>query len=1034
MASKYFSAGASRDDDIKAQLASPNNKEVMDGMKRLIANISKGRDVSEYFPDVVKLVISDSLDVKKLVYTFLLHYAEQKQDEALLSINSFQKDLSNRNQYIRAMALRVMSSIRVPVIAQILTLGIKKCATDVSPYVRKTAATAISKVYHLDQNERDALTEIIGNLLGDPSPVVLGSAMFAFAEVCPDNWQMLHKQYRRICRMLVDVDEWGQVVIINTLLRYARSQFLSPFKGDKAFKNIQASFYSSDSDTDVFHGKKDSKDANKEKMYDRDLDDDHRLLLRSAQPLLQSRNSAVVMAVASLFFHIAPPLELSKIPKPLVRLMRGNQAVAYVILKNIHTIASERPTLFLPFLKDFYVLASDSPAVASYKVDILTVLADTSNVMTILKEFQQYVKSATETNRVFLRKVIQAIGKIAHKVTDVAETCLSGLVGLLHHKITYISAEAVIVIRNLLNILQKSEYKKIVVKLAKVYPTIKETEARASIVWTIGEYTDRIPHISREFLRRLVVAFCDESVEIKKQTLYLAMKINDTKMLTYVCDLAKVDEDVDVRDLSRMIRLMDDATRKQLLKQKSSSKDKKKGEGESDDTEESVTSRFAIGSLSSLLERAVSGYVRLPDFPESQPDKTVRDVVEHVSKVDVKESKKKAKKSKNLDNVDEFYASTSEDEEDEDESEEEEEGDVDIFYGKRSKRRAASSDEDEDSEEEEDDDEDEDDDESEEDSEEEETEEDSEEEDSEEESSEDETPKKKQPAAKNTKTPSAQLDDLLGFGNASPSSLKMDALTLATSPSSQSFALPAYKPVRHQLLKASAGGGLVASYAILRELSTYGAQYSLIKLFLQNDSEDDLQNIRVSKGKSAQAAQIEVFNEVAELEEGDSASALMSIDFQGKTSAVRFALASNKGEFPVTISPSLGDLTKPMPMTVKAFDDAAAKLQGMSEKKIAIEWEDDAHNSLLALLSAAMWITPVAKEVKADETIYKMATKVYAQGGKEIAVYMTIRFQNGKARIAVQCEDMVILEEVISEIKEAIEEEESEEESEDDDE
>lgn len=48
---------------------------------------------------------------------------------------------------MRAMALRVLSGIRVPMIGNIVSLGIKKCAGDPSPYVRKTAALAIPKLY-----------------------------------------------------------------------------------------------------------------------------------------------------------------------------------------------------------------------------------------------------------------------------------------------------------------------------------------------------------------------------------------------------------------------------------------------------------------------------------------------------------------------------------------------------------------------------------------------------------------------------------------------------------------------------------------------------------------------------------------------------------------------------------------------------------------------------------------------------------------------------------------------------------------------
>ena len=39
---------------------------------------------------------------------------------------------------------------------------------------------------------------------------------------------MIHKNYRKLCNLLVDVEEWGQVVIVNMLTRYARTQFINP--------------------------------------------------------------------------------------------------------------------------------------------------------------------------------------------------------------------------------------------------------------------------------------------------------------------------------------------------------------------------------------------------------------------------------------------------------------------------------------------------------------------------------------------------------------------------------------------------------------------------------------------------------------------------------------------------------------------------------------------------------------------------------------------------------------------------------------
>ena len=58
--------------------------------------------------------------------------------------------------------------------------------------------------------------------------LVAGSVVMAFEEVCPERIDLIHKNYRKLCNLLIDVEEWGQVVIISMLTRYARTQFLSP--------------------------------------------------------------------------------------------------------------------------------------------------------------------------------------------------------------------------------------------------------------------------------------------------------------------------------------------------------------------------------------------------------------------------------------------------------------------------------------------------------------------------------------------------------------------------------------------------------------------------------------------------------------------------------------------------------------------------------------------------------------------------------------------------------------------------------------
>jgi AP-3 complex subunit beta len=61
--------------------------------------VAKGKDASDLFPAVVKNVVSKNIEVKKLVYVYLVRYAEEQQDLALLSISTFQRALKVRRRF-----------------------------------------------------------------------------------------------------------------------------------------------------------------------------------------------------------------------------------------------------------------------------------------------------------------------------------------------------------------------------------------------------------------------------------------------------------------------------------------------------------------------------------------------------------------------------------------------------------------------------------------------------------------------------------------------------------------------------------------------------------------------------------------------------------------------------------------------------------------------------------------------------------------------------------------------------------------------
>lgn len=205
---------------MRKLLDSRHDREVLEGLRRVIAvgqepgtrwgavlthwrqMMYRNHKTLPFFSSVVKNVASPNIEIKKLVYIYLIHHAEQEPDLALLSINTIQKSLSDPNPQVRALALKTMSGIRVPVISQIVSLAIKKGVADMSPYVRKAAALSIPKCYRLDPSQAPQLIEYLSALLGDKLYYVAGAAVAAYMEICPERIDLIHKHYRSLSSRL----------------------------------------------------------------------------------------------------------------------------------------------------------------------------------------------------------------------------------------------------------------------------------------------------------------------------------------------------------------------------------------------------------------------------------------------------------------------------------------------------------------------------------------------------------------------------------------------------------------------------------------------------------------------------------------------------------------------------------------------------------------------------------------------------------------------------------------------------------------
>ncbi|XP_061898699.1 AP-3 complex subunit beta-2 isoform X8 [Entelurus aequoreus] len=1075
-----FSSDYKRHDDLKEMLDSNKDSLKLEAMKRIVAMIARGKNASDLFPAVVKNVACKNIEVKKLVYVYLVRYAEEQQDLALLSISTFQRGLKDPNQLIRASALRVLSSIRVTIIVPIMMLAIKEAASDMSPYVRKTAAHAIPKLYSLDPEQKDQLIEVIEKLLADKTTLVAGSVVMAFEEVCPERIDLIHKNYRKLCNLLIDVEEWGQVVIINMLTRYARTQFLNPNINESLLEEGggDKTFYGSDDDEDEDEEEKEKKvEAVMAKRKPYVMDPDHRLLLRNTKPLLQSRNAAVVMAVAQLYFHLAPKAEVGVIAKALVRLLRSHSEVQYVVLQNVATMTIKRRGMFEPYLKSFYIRSTDPTQIKILKLEVLTNLANETNISTILREFQTYIKSMDKD---FVAATIQAIGRCATNIGEVRDTCLNGLVQLLSNRDELVVAESVVVIKKLLQ-MQPEKHSDIIKHMAKLTDNIQVPMARASILWLIGEYCEHVPKIAPDVLRKMAKSFTNEEDIVKLQILNLAAKLyltnsKQTKLLTqYVLNLAKYDQNYDIRDRARFIRQLIVPTEKSGALSKYAKKLflalKPAPVLESPFKDRD---HFQLGSLSHLLNAKAGGYQELPDWPEAAPDPSVRNVeVPEWTKCSSREKRKEKKVEKPFysdsegesgptESADsESYSSGSESgsgsgesgsgseseesEEASESGEEEDEKEKKMKKKKDFKKPVQESESEQSSEEEErkrarkskqrksD---------SESESEDEQSDSESSESESEDSESEVEVKKKKKtmeskappkPVKKDNKKEKKEMSllDLDDFEPApSPQVTPVNAflsnslvtdlegLSLSDSVLSPTATSPCSGLKSYELLHRITGEGLSVEYCFSRQ--PFGADGNMVAVQMQftNSAAADAKNLHMEDVKLQSGMRVKEFLEIELLPAGESATAVMGIDFCDSTQAANFQLCTHTRKFFVSIQPPVGELMKPFFMTENEFKKEQGQLMGMNEitEKLTLDEKCRNEHAIVQKVATAANLSrvPCGSDKECSPPLpppfllpaHRFAGKTVTSGSLVLVTVATK--EEGGAQLTVNCEKMVI--------------------------
>ncbi|KAF7297084.1 Rho GTPase activating protein 22 [Mycena indigotica] len=482
--------------ELSVDLNSGYAEKRKDAIKRVIASMTVGKDVSGLFPDVLKNMQTEDLEQKKLVYLYLMNYAKTQPELVILAVNTFVKDSDDPNPLVRALAIRTMGVLRAEKIIDYLCDPLAKALRDENPYVRKTASLCVAKLYDLKPELviENGFLEQLRDMIADSNPMVVANTVAALTDIHnaasarpssstsdPGIFIISPTILNRLLIALNECSEWGRIAILNALARYQAQ---------------------------------DEKES------------DH--ICERVVPQLQHANGSVVLAaVKVVMIHMRGVRRedltkqlIRKMAPPLVTLLSSPAEVQWVALRNINLLLQKRPETLSTEIRVFFCKYNDPLYVKVEKLDIMVRLANESNVDALLSELKEY---ASEVDVDFVRKSVKCIGQTAVKIDAAAERCVHVLLDLIDTRVTYVVQEAIVVMKDIFR-KYPSTYEGVIPTLCANLDELDEPEAKASLIWIIGEYANKIDNAD-ELLNIFVDTFVEESYSVQLQTLTAVVKL-----------------------------------------------------------------------------------------------------------------------------------------------------------------------------------------------------------------------------------------------------------------------------------------------------------------------------------------------------------------------------------------------------------------------------------------------------------------------------------------------------------------------------
>ena len=445
--------------DIIEDLNSLKPDKQKTAIRKIISAMTIGRDVSKLFPNVIKCIITSDLELKKLVYLYLINYARVKPLETLLAVNALKRDSSdfNLNPLTRALAVRTMGCLGVEEIMQFLCSPLKDALNDKDPYVRKTAALCVAKIYDINSNlaeEQYGFVERLQDMLEEETnAMVLANCISALEEISytkgKDILNMNWTKCRHFLSAIHENNEWTQICLLEGISKY------QPIKQEEISEIIE------------------------------------RVL-----PCVSHSNSGVVLAVIKILVKLLDLVEnpeiirtvCKKLAPSLVTLLSSEHEIQYVALKNINILIQKRPIIFEKDIKLFFCAFTEPLYNKIEKLEILYKLVSMNNIDLVLNELKEY---ASDVDIKFVRRSVKLIGQCAIKLEKAAQRCVETLVELVKTQVSFVIQEAIIGLRDIFR-RYPNTFEGAMAIINENLRTLDDPEAKAALIWIIGEYSDRI--------------------------------------------------------------------------------------------------------------------------------------------------------------------------------------------------------------------------------------------------------------------------------------------------------------------------------------------------------------------------------------------------------------------------------------------------------------------------------------------------------------------------------------------------------------